>query len=567
MRFFRFLNLLLIVIPILSIGQNFKKDFTKLSYDELKDYYFNPKTPKKDLMNYADAYLLKGKIENKEERISRGFYFKALLYYDIDNKRAIKLLDSVIKYSKNGNDSFFPAAAYCEKGNLLVKGHFFKDALKSFNLGELYSKKNNIDYYYIIRENIAITKSENLGEVDEALKIYKECYKYYKTKDIHDDKYSSDYLSIIFGIADVFKTLKKVDSCSYYNNIGYKDSKATQNKIFLSLFILNEGANQIQKKKYYAAIDSINKALPELKIFNNNINILASYFYYGKAYEGLDKKELAVQNYLKVDSIYQKNKEIITPEFTDGYIYIINYYKNIGDKTNQLKYLITYMTIDSTLQKNYKELDKLLQNDYDIPHLIKDKEQLISSLKNKSQYYFFGIVLLFLATISLLYYNRYNKKRYQKRFKKIIAETLKENDKVQKQEIVINKPTNKEIGIAKEIIEKIVKQLHEFETKKGFLNSKISIQSLSEEFDTNTKYLSRIVNEFKGKTFINYINDLRIDFAINNLKDDNKARKYTLQALANEYGFNSAESFSAAFSKKTGIKPSYFIKELENKNN
>ena len=56
---------------------------------------------------------------------------------------------------------------------------------------------------------------------------------------------------------------------------------------------------------------------------------------------------------------------------------------------------------------------------------------------------------------------------------------------------------------------------------------------------------------------------MRIESAVENLKNDSKLRKYTIQALAIEFGFNSAESFSTAFHKKTGIKPAYFIKELE----
>jgi AraC-like DNA-binding protein len=51
------------------------------------------------------------------------------------------------------------------------------------------------------------------------------------------------------------------------------------------------------------------------------------------------------------------------------------------------------------------------------------------------------------------------------------------------------------------------------------------------------------------------------------LKKDDKLTKYTIQALAQEFGFNSAESFSAAFYKKTEIKPTYFIKELTKLNN
>jgi AraC-like DNA-binding protein len=93
------------------------------------------------------------------------------------------------------------------------------------------------------------------------------------------------------------------------------------------------------------------------------------------------------------------------------------------------------------------------------------------------------------------------------------------------------------------------------------------VKTLSEDFETNSKYLSKIVNVYKNKTFINYINDLRIDYAVINLQESKTARKYTLQALAFEYGFNTTESFSKAFSKKTGLKPSYFIIELQSKKN
>jgi AraC-like DNA-binding protein len=39
-------------------------------------------------------------------------------------------------------------------------------------------------------------------------------------------------------------------------------------------------------------------------------------------------------------------------------------------------------------------------------------------------------------------------------------------------------------------------------------------------------------------------------------------QNYTIASLASEFGFNSAEAFSAAFYKKYKIKPSFFIKEL-----
>jgi AraC-like DNA-binding protein len=39
-------------------------------------------------------------------------------------------------------------------------------------------------------------------------------------------------------------------------------------------------------------------------------------------------------------------------------------------------------------------------------------------------------------------------------------------------------------------------------------------------------------------------------------------QKFTIKAIANEFGYNSAETFSNAFYKQVKIKPSYFIKEL-----
>ncbi|NVK53168.1 MAG: AraC family transcriptional regulator, partial [Flavobacteriaceae bacterium] len=46
---------------------------------------------------------------------------------------------------------------------------------------------------------------------------------------------------------------------------------------------------------------------------------------------------------------------------------------------------------------------------------------------------------------------------------------------------------------------------------------------------------------------------------------DRQFRKYSVKAIAHEVGFNTAESFSKAFFKFAGIKPSYFIKELNKK--
>ncbi|HCQ13426.1 hypothetical protein [Flavobacterium sp.] len=475
-----------------------KEDLKKMSYDDLKEHY-NKSTNKLEKVKYATLYLNKGKKEKSNINIAKGYYWFALLEYDIDNKKTLKLLDSVIKYSKNNySDKYFPAAAYCDKGIFLEKDYRFKEAIKNYNLAEDFASRNNLDYYYVIRENIAISKSENLGEVEEALIVYQECFNYFKTKYIKDKKYGQNYLYAIFGLADVYKSLKKIDSCTYYNKLGYAVSKSTNNDSFQYMFVLNEGANQVLKKNYIAAIDSINNALPKLRKLNNSDNVFASYFYFGKAYEGLKNTKQALINYKRVDSIYQLDKKIMTPEFTDGYFYLIKYFKRVGDKNNQLKYITTYMTIDSTLQKNYKELNKLLQKEYDFPHLVKEKESLIASLKNKTKFYYWGILCLLLIIIALVIYQQRSKRIYRLRFEKIIAESNTTKEKktiintnesiaISNEENQLSKDKIKEVTINEEIVSLILKKLATFEYEKGFLSSKVSVKMLSEDFETNSK--------------------------------------------------------------------------------
>jgi AraC-like DNA-binding protein len=552
------------MLQMVANGQ--KIDIKKNNYKKLWELYFDNEGNNAKQLEFANAYLSKAKNEKVNIRIAKGYYLFSIMN---EGDKAIMYMDSVIKYSSNTNDLYFPAAAYTEKAFLLKNQFKFKEAVNNYVLAEKVALKNNPDYYYVVRNEIAITKSEFLGENDEALDIFKECFRYYKTKNILDKEYSAKYLDVIFGLADVYKSKKQTDSTTYYNKLGYKESLLAKEKEYLCLFILNEGANQFLKKNYKAGLDSIDIALPKLKLFKNNGNILASYYYRGKIYEGLGEMEVASKNFIKVDSMYQKNKNI-TPEFMDGYPFLISFYKNKGDKTNQLKYLSTYMDIDIDFQKKYKQWDRLMIKKYDLEHLTSEKETIIQSLKIDKTKSYWGLVTLFLLLLTasgFAYRQHQLKKTYKIRFQKIIEITkpVTENKDLASQIETQILPTKiDDLGIARELVETIRKKLVEFEKQKDFLKPTLTLQLLSQEFDTNTKYLSKIINECKGKPFITYINDLRINYCVLVLQKDLKLRKYTIQALSQEFGFNTAESFSTAFFKKTGLKPSFFITELEN---
>lgn len=98
---------------------------------------------------------------------------------------------------------------------------------------------------------------------------------------------------------------------------------------------------------------------------------------------------------------------------------------------------------------------------------------------------------------------------------------------------------------------------------KKFTKQDMSIALLASQFDTNTKYLSEVINRHKGKNFNGYINELRINYIIEKLKTDPIYFNYKISYLAEECGFSSHSSFTTVFKSVTGISPTKFMNYLQ----
>lgn len=157
--------------------------------------------------------------------------------------------------------------------------------------------------------------------------------------------------------------------------------------------------------------------------------------------------------------------------------------------------------------------------------------------------------------ILLINYHQSRQKKYQ-----TILESL--NKKTGNNSISIANSQPRIIPVSKEILEVVLLKLNAFEQQKGYLSTSINLNSLSKILDTNSSYLSKIINHTKGKTFKNYLNDLRIENALEELKNNPQNKKFTIEAIAFDLGFKSAESFSKKFKSAYGMYPSKFMKNL-----
>jgi AraC-like DNA-binding protein len=127
---------------------------------------------------------------------------------------------------------------------------------------------------------------------------------------------------------------------------------------------------------------------------------------------------------------------------------------------------------------------------------------------------------------------------------------------------IVEKTGIKSLSIPKETENLLLAKLEKFEAGKKYLNKDMSLAQMATLFETNTKYLSEIINKYKQKNINLYINELRIKYIVEKLKNDPKYLHYKVSYLAEECGFASHSSFSAVFKSITGITPNVFIRFL-----
>lgn len=186
----------------------------------------------------------------------------------------------------------------------------------------------------------------------------------------------------------------------------------------------------------------------------------------------------------------------------------------------------------------------------------KQNEILASKSQNHSQilYGISGAIFLILIPVYLI-----NSKLNSQ--KKKIENSIKQAEEKEKfeAEIKANESAGK-IVIPDKTIVALLKKLEKFESKHEYLDASISLNSLAENLNTNTKYLSEIINTHKNKNFHSYINELRINYIIDKLKNNPVYLKYKVSHLAEEAGFSSHSLFSTVFKQVTGFSPATYTK-------
>lgn len=544
----------------------------------------------KEYIDYAK------KNDNSEELYTGYVYASYYAPFDLQ----ISYSDSLVTLSIKTKDNRYIGLAYSSLANANLKNYNYKKAAESAIIAEDYLKNEDSKEYSLKSKIIFGKLKYTIGDYSEAKKIVTEVYQYYKwklqTKKTQNVKQHYLYnLSLLISINAVLKNFSDnsilIKEGNSFIKLNSDIKEASYN------LVLADAINDYYLGKYNSSIEKLKTTL-----IQKNEEFYNESFYLGMNLWKLQDYDNAKNNFDKIIEYYnQYGKTSI--QFRPMFEFYVDYYDKKGDKTEQLHSINRLLSFDKKIKIEEDQLTNNITKQYDEKKLLEEK-QTIQDERSKERLGFIIILLLiFIGLIAWFFYNRKQSKKSKKeniiekeniyQLPKIesdnefITQSIVNTEEInsfqlngnpipkeKKEEEIIVRPlsfdnTTNEINykdylpINKLTVKQILKSVSDFENKHKYLDSNTKLLTTAEQFNTNEKYLSRIIKVKTGKNFNTYINDLRFDYLDNRIKNDPDFKNKKIKDISKALGFGTPEVFATLFKERYGKTPSEFFSDKE----
>jgi AraC-like DNA-binding protein len=367
--------------------------------------------------------------------------------------------------------------------------------------------------------------------------------------------------------------VQNIEEAQKYNRLSYKEiydphlleyykKQFYTKRVYEKEFYVLQGEIHLHQGNYEQAEKSILKAFEgPVKRDGDQITYKTQKMYH------LSKIAFQKNDYQEVVNLLEEGKPQDSTffhnylELDDYYLVLAKSYSKLEKEKEASRYLHDYIDIVELNRSEKNEITRKIQQK-EIVQVQEELARLETSKQSAERRLLYGggSVLLILIVIGQRFYRTH--KRNKKRFKDVLKK-LEQKE----YELVLNN-TNKstqiqtEYNLRQELIDTLKKGLKRIEKTEYFLRKECTQVTVAKKLKTNTAYLSKFMNSQYGFGFNTYLNNLRIHYAIQRLKNDKIFRSYTVQAISEELGYKSSNTFTKAFKKETGLLPSYYIREL-----
>ncbi|KFC21491.1 helix-turn-helix domain-containing protein [Epilithonimonas lactis] len=525
-----------------------------------KDFQHSQKNADRTL-EIAKGKIRTAKKKKKYAHMANGYQDAVFSSHSKEVK--LKYADSAVVAALLSKNDHVIANAFLLRGKVY---HYsfrqYKDALDDYIMAfdiTRYSAdaylQNDLSYH------ISILKC-NLGYFESAYRDLQKTTAFFKRNQqtkrhqkVHLQNVKAYYNSLHQMIVCLrhLRDLKPIDSLI---GVGLDQ---TQNRLELQLeyglFLKEQGIEQFRKKNMDSAIRSLKRSLEYLSVDDDLTWEPVNYFHIGQIYLASGEQHRAIGYFQKIDSVFQKHHQIL-PGVRESYELLINYYKAQNDVKKELYYTRQLLKVDRVLSQDVNYLSSTIHRRYDTARSVLEKE----TSERPAEIALVVCLILASASIIVIVIRKMRNEKKAKNDHWILENKILDNAVIAAEKIDQQLSEGEGSILNEETSDNILAKLKIFEEATGFTEQGLTLHKLASRLETNSNYLSHVINQYKGMNFCRYIGELRIKYITEKLENDKTYLSYKIEYLGHECGISSRTNFSNLFREINGIRPKDFIK-------
>tara|TARA_R110000744_G_scaffold58744_2_gene122587 strand:- start:79 stop:1740 length:1662 start_codon:yes stop_codon:yes gene_type:complete len=531
-----------------TVNTDYSIDHTYKSIMDMEDEAYENNDIQR-LRNLTEVHILKAKMEANALELANGYYYRTIIE---EPELAIAYSDSIIITTDKNDHPKYPTFGYILKAIIFYDKGDYNLALQNYLIAyNLAVEKMNLEDQITCSMAIAAIRNLN-GQPHAAADIYTRALKLLRQNGNDKIDYSRDYMMLMYNLTLAHLRLSQLDSARHYYDAGLRKAILMKDSMEYRDFVLVGAQLDYYERNFQNSRDTL---LRYTHLLDGNKKAMKLY-YLGKIAQQTGDNALAISYFQQIDSIVTVTNKPFD-KIKDVYQQLVMHYSLSGDQHREIAAIEKLIYYDSLMTNEQKGIIQQATLAYDLPFLKQQKKRAEEKLKAKGVLILVLGILAFLGLLAGIYFY------IRARNTKIKVNRLLEG--TNKHKSPAGRSVEHSTTVPKEIRDDLLEKLEDFEKSEYYLSKDLDMSQLAQQMETNTTYLSMIVNHYKGMSFPNYLKDLKITYAIERLSEDPELLKYNYQGLADTFGFKTGESFSKAFYAKTGVYPSKLLKELKNR--
>jgi AraC-like DNA-binding protein len=516
------------------------------------DYYSNyilsdsteANSAKLDLFNYLESK--KYPYYKLVEQIANSIYYEASAKYNLAEKENDK---SILYLEQQGLNNYEAKVFYARIHWLKAEIRFLFNDYKSGI--HLYNKALNVALENGDQETSALIYFNIAGMMFNFPELESKVEKYINQAQIDEEIKNNDFL-IFKKSFEFLNELKKgnlQEAKSLLESVKKYTSTDNTNNDYIYLIEAKLALQEKNKSKVFKLLTKFENSVNKLD-FQNRMNI---YMAWNKYFELTKNSKAQIENLRKgiLDSraFNDKTNEL---DFSKE-LYQVFLKKGDKEQTLKLAQHIIALTDSAKVNRAYLlgELDKMIE----LSELNREKKIIIESSNLKTLFIYISVAFLIAVLLFLLFIYKQN---INLKFSN--QKLLEKNKKLISLEKIV--PTKKEMPSEKlnetelDLLERIKTK---FTSEKVYLNDDLKLVNFSKLINSNTTYVSNVINKHYQKSFSSLINEYRVKESLK-LLENNATQNYTIEYISKKSGFKSRTAFYKSFKDYTGLLPSYYMK-------